>query len=134
MAVEIGKRAGLAEMLDAERARAVAVDRAKPGESCRMAVENGDQRAAGRHVVQQTLDVRAGVHQAALACTLRRGPAGVQSVSGGHGHEADVAAVLGHQAHRLDRLRHHRPGIGDDDLAVRTGRALPIGAVDDRLA
>src|SRR6185437_9055227 len=38
--VEVGERAGLAEMLDAERARAMAGDRTEPGERRRMAVEH----------------------------------------------------------------------------------------------
>src|SRR5512146_1540704 len=46
--IEIRQRSGLAEMLDAERAGAVAVNRAEPGERRRMAVERGDQRAMRR--------------------------------------------------------------------------------------
>ena len=45
-----------------------------------------------------------------------RGPAGIEPVGRGDGEQADVAPVLGHQADRLDRLRRHRAGIGDDDL------------------
>ena len=40
-------RAGLAEMLDAERADAVAVDAAEPGERRGMAVEDGDDAGSG---------------------------------------------------------------------------------------
>ena len=121
-------------MLDAERPHAMAVDRAEPGERRRMAVEHGDDAAMRRHVGQQPLDMRAGMHEAALARALRRGPAGVEPVGRGHGEQADVAAVLRHQADRLDRLRRDRAGVGDDDLAVRAGLAQPVGAVDDRLA
>ena len=85
-------------------------------------------------VGEQPLDVRAGMDEAALAGALRRGPAGVEAVRRGDGEQADVAAVLRHQADRLDRLGRDRAGIGDDDLAVRAGLAQPIGAVDDGLA
>ena len=98
-----------------------------------MAVEHGDERAVRRQAVEQPLDVRAGMHQAALARALRRGPAGVEPVGRGDGEQADVAAVLRHQADRLDRLGRDRAGIGDDHLAVRAGLAQPVGAVDDRL-
>ena len=84
--------------------------------------------------VEQPLDVRAGVDEAALARPQRRGPAGVEPVGRGDGEEADVAAVLRHQPDRLDRLGRDRAGIGDDHLAVRAGLAQPVGAVDDGLA
>jgi len=77
--------------------------------------------------------MRSGMDEAALARALGRGPARVEPVGRGDGKQADVAAVLRHQPDRLDRLRHDRAGIGDDDLAIRTGRALPIRTVDDRL-
>ena len=86
-----------------------------------------------RQVGEQPLDMRAGVDEAALAGALRRGPAGVEPVGRGDGEQADVAAVLGHQADRLDRLGRDRAGVGDDDLAVRARLAQPIGAVDDVL-
>ena len=39
-----------------------------------------------------------------------------------------------HQADGLDRLGRDRAGVGDDDLAVRSRLAQPVGAVDDALA
>ena len=119
--VELGERAGLAEMLDAERARAMAGDRAEPGQRRRVAVEHGDDAAMRRHVGEQPLDMRARMHQAALARALRRGPAGIEPVGRGDREQADVAAVLRHQADGLDRLRRDRAGIGDDDLAFGPG-------------
>ena len=83
---------------------------------------------------KQPLDVRARMDEAALAGALRRGPAGVEAVGRGDGEQADVAAVLAHQADGLDRLGRDRAGVGDDDLAVRSGLAQPVGAVDDALA
>src|SRR5258708_37382621 len=118
-------------MLDAERAHAMAADGAEPGERRRMTVEYGDDPAMGRTIGHELFDMRARVHEPALARALRRGPAGVEPVGRGDGKQADVAAVLGHQPDRLDRLRHHRPGIGDDDLAIGTGRAPPIRALHE---
>src|SRR5690606_38376688 len=57
MAIELGDRAGLAEMLDAERTGAVAVYRAKPAKCCRVPVDDGDDAAMGRNVGQQPLDM-----------------------------------------------------------------------------
>ena len=76
----------------------------------------------GRDVGEQPLDVRARADEAALAGALRGGPAGVEPVGRGHRQQADVAAVLGHEADRLDRLRRDRARIGDDDLRVWPGR------------
>jgi len=45
MPVELGNRTGLAEMLDAEWAEAMAVDRAQPAERRRMAVDDADDAA-----------------------------------------------------------------------------------------
>ena len=87
-----------------------------------------------RHVGEQPLDMRAGMHEAAFARALRRGPAGIQAVGRGDGEKSDIAAVLGHQADRLDRFRRDRARIGDHDLAIRARHAQPIGAVDDLLA
>src|SRR5665213_2769852 len=67
MLVELGQRAGLAEMLDAERARAMAGDGAEPGKRRRMAVDHSDDAAMRRHIGKQTLDMRARMHQPALA-------------------------------------------------------------------
>ena len=120
-------------MLDAERAHAMAVHSAEPGQRRRMPVDDCHDPAMGRHVGQQLFDMRSGVDEAALSRPLCRGPAGVEPVGRGDGEQPHVAAVLGHQPDRLDCLRHNRARVGDHDLAIRTGRALPIGAVDDRL-
>src|SRR5262249_61093751 len=76
--IEIRDRAGLAEMLAAERAHAMALDGAEPGERRRMAVEHGDDAAMGRHIGHELFDMGTRVHEAALARALRRGPAGVE--------------------------------------------------------
>src|SRR5262245_6178833 len=72
--------------------------------------------------------------ESAFAGPARSGPARIQAIGRRHGEEAYIAAILGHQADRLDRLARDRTLIGDDDLAVRAGRPQPVGAVDDRLA
>src|SRR5580698_1048222 len=78
VAVEVLDRTGLAEMLDAERPHAMAVDGAEPGQSRRMAVEHADDAAMPRQAGEQALDMRAGVGQTALARPTCRGPAGVE--------------------------------------------------------
>src|SRR5215468_6202261 len=55
--VKLRDRAGLPEMLDAERADAMAVDGAEPGERRRMAVEHGDDPAMGRHIGHELFDM-----------------------------------------------------------------------------
>src|SRR5262249_48286329 len=65
VAIEVGDRAGLAEVLDPERAHAMAAYGAEPGERRRVAVEHGDDAAMGRHVGKQPLDMRTRVHEAA---------------------------------------------------------------------
>src|SRR5580693_4570413 len=76
VAVEVLDRAGLAEMLDAERPHAMAVDGAEPRQGRRMAVEHADDAAMSRQAGEQALDMGAGVHQTALARPTCRGPAG----------------------------------------------------------
>ncbi len=105
VAIEVHQRAGLAEVLDAERARAMAVDRAEPAERGRMRVAHRHDAGVRRQVAKQALDVRARMHKPAFARALRGGPAGVEAVRRGDGEQADVAAVLGHQADRLDGFR-----------------------------
>src|SRR5580692_5620605 len=80
VAVEVLDRAGLAEMLDAERPHAMAVDGAEPGQSRRMAVEHADDAAMAWQAGEQALDMRAGVNQAALARAAGRGPAGIETI------------------------------------------------------
>ena len=134
MPVELGERSGLAEMLDAQGAYAMAGDGAKPCQGRRMAVEHGDNAAMRRHVAKQPLDMRACVHQTALTRSLGSGPAGVEPVGGSDREQADVAAVLRHQADGLDCLGRDRAGVGDNHLAIRPRFAMPIGAIDDLLA
>ena len=81
VAVKVGDGPGLAEMLDAECAHAVAVDRAQPGQGRRVPVEHRHQRAMQGDHVQQALDVAAGMHKAPFAGALRRGPACIQPIS-----------------------------------------------------
>jgi hypothetical protein len=97
VAVEIGNRAGLAEMLDAERLHAVAAHAAQPAERRGMAVEHGDDAAVARQRRQEPLDI-AHVFRAAViaADAARRGPAGVRAVRRGDrqqlGRDCDSAA------------------------------------------
>src|SRR5580704_19384618 len=127
VAVEVIDRAGLAEMLDAERPHAMAVDGAEPRQGRRMAVEHADDAAMAWQAGEQPLDMGAGVNQAALARPARRGPAGIETVRRSDGQEADVAAVFGHQADGLDGLGGDRTGVSHHDLAVRARLAQPIG-------
>ena len=55
--VELGERSGLSEMLDAQRSRPVAGDRANPRLGRGMSVEHRDDAAMGRHIGEQPLDV-----------------------------------------------------------------------------
>ena len=57
MPVEIGDRAGLAEMLDAQRHHAVPGHRAEPGQRQRVAVADRNDRTMRRQPVQQTVDM-----------------------------------------------------------------------------
>src|SRR5580704_135721 len=134
VAVEVLDRAGLAEMLDAERSHAVAMNGAEPRQSRRMTVQHADDAAMPRQVGEQPLDMAAGMNQTAFARPARRSPAGIETVRRRDGQEPDVAAILRHQADGLDGLGRDRAGIGDNDLTVRAGLAQPIGAIDDRLA
>ena len=118
-------------MLDAERAHAVAVDAAEPGERRRMAVDHGDEAAVARQRREQPLDMAHGAAHAVGAGARRRRPAGIEPVGRGDREQADVAAVLADQAGRLDRLGRDRAGIGDDQLGVRPRLAQPVAAVDD---
>ena len=131
--VELRDRAGLAEMLDAERPDAMAGDRAQPAERRRMTVEHADNAAMPRQAGEQPLDMGAGMDQAALARPPCRGPAGIEPVGGGDREQPDVAAIFRHQPDRLDRFGRDRAGIGHHDLTIRARLAQPIGAVDDRL-
>src|SRR5436309_745077 len=85
MAVEVGDRAGLAEMLDTERLLPVAVDAAEPGERRRVAVQHRDDAAIARELAEQALDMAGRLVVAALARPLGRLPAGIEPVGRGDG-------------------------------------------------
>ena len=78
--IEIGDRAGLAEVLYTQRSCAMSMHRAEPTERRRMAVKHCDERAVGRHIDQQLFHMRAGMRKASLARPHCRRPASVQSV------------------------------------------------------
>src|SRR4051812_21497591 len=92
MTVEIGDRAGLAEMLDAERFYAMARNAPQPGQGSRMAVDDGDQAAVAPERREQRLDMAARAGVATLARPLRRLPARIDPVGRGDGEQPDVAA------------------------------------------
>ena len=119
MPIEIGKRAGLPKVLDAKRPHAMTGDCADPGEGRRMPIENRHDAAIGRHVGEQTFNVRSRMYKPTLTGALRGGPASVEPIRRRDGEEAHVPAVLGHQSDGLDCFGRDRPGIGNDDLAVR---------------
>jgi hypothetical protein len=78
--IEVGNRAGLAEMLDAEGFHAVAAHPAEPAQRRGMAVEHGDDAAVARQRRQQPLDVARVFRAAVVAANApRRGPAGMQA-------------------------------------------------------
>ena len=108
--------------------------RAEPGERRRMPVETVTRPQWGGTSAKQPFDMARGMHEAALAGPLRRGPAGIEPVGRGHREKADIAPILGDQPDRFDGFGRHSSGIGDDDLGVRPGPAQPIGAVDDVVA
>ena len=78
--VELGQRAGLAEMLHTERTRAMAVDGAQPGERCWMTVDYRDEPAMRRDVRQQPLDMRARMDEPAFSRPLCCGPGSIEPV------------------------------------------------------
>src|SRR6516164_2422049 len=75
VAVELGQRSGLAEVLDAQRAHAVAAHTAKPGQRLGIGVRHGDDGRIARQLRQQVLDVRSHLAPALLARALSRVPA-----------------------------------------------------------
>ena len=122
VAVEIGDGAGLAEMLDAERARAMAVDRAQPGKRGRMAVDDRDDAAMrGTSASSRSIWLRAWISPrsrarcAAVQPALRRSAEVMASRPTSRRSSAE-------QADGLDRFRRDGARIGDDDLRIRAGR------------
>src|SRR5512143_1115057 len=95
VAVEVGNRAGLAELLDAERLDAVAADAAEPAQRRRMTVDHGNDAAVTGELRQQFLDMAQMLHAPALAPQFPRGgPACMQAVRRGDREQADVASAL----------------------------------------
>src|SRR5262245_10248889 len=75
VAVELGQRSGLAEMLHTQRAHAVAADAANPGQRLGIGVRHGDDGGIARQLREQALDVCTPLALALLARTLGRVPA-----------------------------------------------------------
>src|SRR5260221_1678963 len=73
VAVEVADRAGLAELLDAERLDAVAADAAEPAECCRVAIDHGHNAAVAGELRQQLLDMAEMRHAAAAAPQIPSG-------------------------------------------------------------
>src|SRR6478609_6287904 len=65
VAIEVANRAGLAELLDAERLNTMTAHAAEPAERRRMAVDYGHDAAVARQRRQQLLDVAEMRHAAA---------------------------------------------------------------------
>jgi hypothetical protein len=122
------RREARPKVLDAKRPHAMTGDCADPGERRRMPIENRHDAAIGRHVGEQTFDMRARMYKPALTGALRGGPAGVEAIRRRDGEEAHVPAVLGHQSDGLDCFGRDRPGTGNDDLTVRPRLAQPVGS------
>ena len=80
VAIKIGQRAGLAEMLNTKWPHPVTGDCAEPGQCRRMPIEDTDDAAMRGYVSEQALDVRARMHEPALSRTLRRSPAGIEAI------------------------------------------------------
>src|SRR3984893_18929886 len=79
VAIELSVRAGLAEMLDAERLHPVTADAAEPAERGRMAVDHGDDAAVARQRRQQFFDMAEMLRATAFAGRLaRRAPVRMQ--------------------------------------------------------
>lgn len=95
MAVEVGNRPSLPEMLHSQWADAMTVDRTEPRQGRRMAIKDSDEAAMGRDLHQQTLNVGAGVQEPVFTGTAGRGPAGVEAIGRCDSEQADVAPILG---------------------------------------
>lgn len=55
--IELGERARLAEVLDAQRACSVSGNGADPGKSRRVPIKHGDNAAMRRYIGEQPLDM-----------------------------------------------------------------------------
>ena len=111
VAVEVRQVAGLAEMLDAERARGGrARRRARTGVAGwpSMSVH---EPASGASGASELLHMGDRVAMAGLAGALGRVPAGVQAVGRGHGEQAGAGIFVEDLAVRLDRLGGDRAGV-----------------------
>ncbi len=84
VAVEVVDRAGLAELLDAERFDAMSAHAAEPAERRRMSIDHGDDTALARQRRQQFLDMAEMRQSPAVAAQFSGcGPARMQPVGGG---------------------------------------------------
>ena len=101
--IEVGERAGLPKVLDAQRAHAMIEDCADPGEGGRMAVEHRHDATMARHASEQAFDMRTRMQLPSLTRSLRGGPTGIEPVGRRDREEAQVPAILGHQSNGLDR-------------------------------
>src|SRR3546814_4547916 len=70
-AIKIGKVAGLAEAIGAERAHPHAPDPAKPRQCARRSVEHGHKARAGAQRRQQRVGMRSEEHTSALQSLMR---------------------------------------------------------------
>src|ERR1044072_4165520 len=98
-----------------------------------MPVEHGYDPAMPGHLVEQPLDRRTRMTESAFTRSLRRRPASIEAIGRRYRKQPDVAAILGHQACRLNRFRRNRSRISNDHLRIGSGLAKPIGAVNDAL-
>src|ERR1700733_10462936 len=60
-------------------------------------------------------------------------PARIEPVGGCDGKNGHIAAIFGEESGGRDSFRRENPLIGDDDLAIGSGWAQPITAIDDLL-
>src|SRR5207248_4424008 len=120
--IELVDRAGLAEMLNAECFEPMAPYAAEPTQRGGMAVDHGNYPAVSRQRRQQLFDM-AEMRQAAVvaAQVSRRGPAGMQTIGRCNRQQPDIPAVLADQADRFDGVRRKLAGIGDYEVAIRSG-------------
>src|SRR5260370_1373974 len=133
VAVEVIDRAGLAEMLDAERLDTMPAHAAEPAERRGMTVDHGDDATVARQRRQQFFDMAEWQPAAVTPHPARRGPPRMQPVCRRDRKQADIPAAFANETDGLDRLRRNRAGIGDHSFTILAGLAQPIGAIRDAL-
>src|SRR5690606_18449426 len=92
MAVEVGDRAGLAEMLDAQGDGAVAENAAEPAQGGGMGVDGGDDAGTVGNFGEQILYMAQGL-VAMQPRPLRRLPTGIEPIGRGDGEHGDIAPI-----------------------------------------